>query len=167
MLWFELGYRQKWHPTPVFWPGKSMDGGAWWAAVSGVAQSWTRLKRLSSSSSTGRKSIEFGAYIRYFLYLRNYIPTLYEKNGFIYFVQLYSILRWNYKYNICYYLMTWAESHLFDIYLVILPILSVSKYSRITIFQHITLNACLSSQRPANIWDYRDFISQRIGNLEY
>ena len=26
-------------------------GGAWWAAVYGVAQSWTRLKRLSSSSS--------------------------------------------------------------------------------------------------------------------
>ena len=23
-----------------------MDGGAWWAAVNGVAQSWTRLKRL-------------------------------------------------------------------------------------------------------------------------
>ena len=28
------------------------DGGAWWAAVYGVAQSWTRLKRLSSSSSS-------------------------------------------------------------------------------------------------------------------
>ena len=27
------------------------DGGAWWAAISGVAQSRTRLKRLSSSSS--------------------------------------------------------------------------------------------------------------------
>ena len=27
------------------------DGGAWWAAVYGFAQSWTRLKRLSSSSS--------------------------------------------------------------------------------------------------------------------
>ena len=26
------------------------DGGAWWAAVYGVAQNWTRLKRLSSSS---------------------------------------------------------------------------------------------------------------------
>ena len=26
------------------------DGGAWWAAISGVAQSWTRLMRLSSSS---------------------------------------------------------------------------------------------------------------------
>ena len=28
------------------------DGGAWWAAVSGVAQSSTRLKRLSSNSSS-------------------------------------------------------------------------------------------------------------------
>ena len=27
------------------------DGGAWWAAVSGAAQSWTRLKQLSGSSS--------------------------------------------------------------------------------------------------------------------
>ena len=32
------------------------DGGAWWAAVYGVTQSWTWLKRLSSSSS----SIGFG-----------------------------------------------------------------------------------------------------------
>ena len=28
------------------------DGGVWWAAVYGVAQSWTRLKQLSSSSSS-------------------------------------------------------------------------------------------------------------------
>ena len=28
------------------------DGRAWWAAIHGVAQSWTRLKRLSSSSSS-------------------------------------------------------------------------------------------------------------------
>ena len=27
------------------------DGGAWWEAIYGVAQSWARLKRLSSSSS--------------------------------------------------------------------------------------------------------------------
>ena len=33
------------------------DGGAWWAAVYGVTQSRTRLKRLSSSSSSS--SIEF------------------------------------------------------------------------------------------------------------
>ena len=30
------------------------DGGAWWASVCRVAQSWTRLKRLSSSSSSKR-----------------------------------------------------------------------------------------------------------------
>ena len=30
--------------------GNPRDGGAWWAAVYGVAQSQTRLKRLSSSS---------------------------------------------------------------------------------------------------------------------
>ena len=34
------------------------DGGAWWAAISGVAQSRTRLKRLSSSSSTIKAGIE-------------------------------------------------------------------------------------------------------------
>ena len=28
------------------------DGGAWWVAVYGVAQSWTRLKQLSSNSSS-------------------------------------------------------------------------------------------------------------------
>ena len=34
------------------------DGGAWWAAVYGVAQSWTRLKRLSSSSSSSRALLQ-------------------------------------------------------------------------------------------------------------
>ena len=32
------------------------DGGAWWAAVYGVAQSWTRLEWLSSSSSSSSSS---------------------------------------------------------------------------------------------------------------
>ena len=35
-----------------------MDGGAWWAAIYGVAQSWTWLKWLSSSSSSSSMSIE-------------------------------------------------------------------------------------------------------------
>ena len=35
------------------------DGGAWWAAVYGVAQSWTQLKRLSSSSSNARWLVSF------------------------------------------------------------------------------------------------------------
>ena len=29
------------------------NGGAWWAAMYGVTQSWTQLKQLSSSSSPG------------------------------------------------------------------------------------------------------------------
>ena len=33
------------------------DRGAWWAAVYGVTQSWTRLKRFSSSSSSSYKLI--------------------------------------------------------------------------------------------------------------
>ena len=43
------------HSSVLAWriPG---TGGAWWAAVYGVAQSWTQLKRLSSSS---RDSIVF------------------------------------------------------------------------------------------------------------
>ena len=34
-----------------------VEGGAWWAAVHGVAKSRTRLKRLSSSSSTLAKTL--------------------------------------------------------------------------------------------------------------
>ena len=46
-----MHWRRKWQPTPVFLPGESQEGGAWWAAVYGVGQSWTQLKQLSSSSS--------------------------------------------------------------------------------------------------------------------
>ena len=38
------------HASILTW-GNPMDRGAWWAAVYEVAQSRTRLKRLSSSSS--------------------------------------------------------------------------------------------------------------------
>ena len=33
------------------------DGGAWWAAVYGVTQSQTRLKRLSSSNSSSSRGL--------------------------------------------------------------------------------------------------------------
>ena len=49
-----MHWRTKWQPTPVFLPGASQGRGVWWAAVYGVAQSRTRLKRLSSSSSSCR-----------------------------------------------------------------------------------------------------------------
>ena len=45
-----MHWRRKWQPTPVSLPGESQGRGAWWAAVYGVTQSRTRLKRLSSSS---------------------------------------------------------------------------------------------------------------------
>ena len=44
-----MHWRRKWQPTSVFLPGESQGRGAWWAAVYGVAQSRTQLKRLSSS----------------------------------------------------------------------------------------------------------------------
>ena len=40
------------NPVQCFCLENPRDGGAMWAAVYGVAQSWTRLKRLSSSSRT-------------------------------------------------------------------------------------------------------------------
>ena len=47
-----MHWRRKWQPTPVFLLENPRDGGAWRAAVYGVAPSRTRLKRLSSSSSS-------------------------------------------------------------------------------------------------------------------
>ena len=43
-------WRSQWHPTPALLTGKSsppMDGGAWWAAVHGVAKSRTRLSNIA------------------------------------------------------------------------------------------------------------------------
>ena len=47
-----MHWRRKWQPTPVFLPGESQG-----AAVYGVAQNRTRLKRLSSSSSSSSRSM--------------------------------------------------------------------------------------------------------------
>ena len=47
-----MHWRRKWQPTPMFLPGESQGRGSLWAAVYGVEQSRTWLKRLSSSSST-------------------------------------------------------------------------------------------------------------------
>ena len=43
------------------------DGGAWWAAVFGVAQSRTRLKRLSSSSSNAYHYLKLSCWFVCFL----------------------------------------------------------------------------------------------------
>ena len=46
----KMPWRKKRQSTPVFLPSESQGRGAWWAAICGVAQSQTQLKRLSSSS---------------------------------------------------------------------------------------------------------------------
>ena len=43
--------RRQWHPLQCSCLESPMDGGAWWAAVHGVAKSQTRLKQLCCSSS--------------------------------------------------------------------------------------------------------------------
>ena len=56
-----MHWRRKWQPTQCSCLENPRDGGAWWAAVYGVAQSWTRLKWLSSSNyylQTGQMAIE-------------------------------------------------------------------------------------------------------------
>ena len=46
-----MHWRRKWQPIPVFLPGGSQGRGSLvWAAIFGVAQSRTRLKRLSGST---------------------------------------------------------------------------------------------------------------------
>ena len=59
-----MHWRRKWQSTPVFLPGESQGRGAWWAAVSGVSQSRTRLKRLSSSSNKHMKRCSTSLIIR-------------------------------------------------------------------------------------------------------
>ena len=52
-----MHWRRKWQPTPVFCLENPRDGGAWWAAFYGVAQSRTQLKQLSSSNSSSSSSL--------------------------------------------------------------------------------------------------------------
>ena len=50
-MWYENGEGDG-NPLQYSCLENPMDGGAWWAAVHGVAQSRTRLTRLSSSSKS-------------------------------------------------------------------------------------------------------------------
>ena len=43
----KIPWGRKWQPTPVFLPGKSKDGGVWWATVPGVAKSQTQLNNFT------------------------------------------------------------------------------------------------------------------------
>ena len=47
-----MHWKRKWHPLQCSCLENPRDGGAWWAAIYGVAQSQARLKWISSSSSS-------------------------------------------------------------------------------------------------------------------
>ena len=51
-LFIFMHWRRKWQPLQCSCLENPRDGEAWWAAIYGVAQNQTRLKRLSSSSSS-------------------------------------------------------------------------------------------------------------------
>ena len=63
------------NPLQYFCLENPREGGAWWAAVYGVAQSRTRLKPLSSSSSS-RIARSYGSFI--FSFLRNFHTVLHS-----------------------------------------------------------------------------------------
>ena len=69
-----MHWRRKWQPTPVFLPGESQGRGSLVAAVYGVAQSWTWLKRLSSSSRVLITGLSFF----YFFKLKNKNPFIFK-----------------------------------------------------------------------------------------
>ena len=60
------------HPLQCSCPENPRDGGAWWAAVYGAAQSWTPLKRLSSSSSSSVLSPT----LEYYILMKDYLVCL-------------------------------------------------------------------------------------------
>ena len=63
LLFTFIHWRRKWQPTPVFLPGEFQEWGSLVAAVYGVAQSRTRLKRLSSSSSNVESTVRPFCYL--------------------------------------------------------------------------------------------------------
>ena len=54
-----MHWRSKWRSHQYSCLENPRDGGPWWAAVYGFAQSWTRLRRLSSRSSSSRSGFKF------------------------------------------------------------------------------------------------------------
>ena len=61
-------WRRKWQPLQCSCLENPRDGGAWWAPVYGVTQSRTRLKRLSSSSSSSSTKFYSGVQIVIFIH---------------------------------------------------------------------------------------------------
>ena len=51
----KIPWRKAWQLTPVFLPGEFQGRRAWWTIVHGIANSQTRLKRLSRHAQAEEK----------------------------------------------------------------------------------------------------------------
>ena len=74
-----LHWRRTWQPTPVFLPGESQGWGTWRASTYGIAQSRTRLKWLSSSSSRTPRlisNVTFGYNTGYSSFLNYFLESM-------------------------------------------------------------------------------------------
>ena len=82
------------------------DGGAWWAAIYGVTQSWTRLRWLSSSSM--HIFIILGSNLSVFYSTLEWIESLSsndkERNNCLYSVELRTKIVNSKKYTVVLYL---------------------------------------------------------------
>ena len=80
------------------------DGGAWWAAVYGVEQSWTRLKGLSSSEDY---PIIFIHFLDYFVKKSSYLDSFCYYFNFVYFTYYFIVL---FRQSFCYFSDIWDDN---------------------------------------------------------
>ena len=74
------------------------DGGAWWAAVYGVAQSWTRLKRLSSSSTSVCSLVLLGLLVNISYIFSIFASILFPRSWIICTVIILNYFFWKVDY---------------------------------------------------------------------
>ena len=118
-----MHWRRKWQPTPVFLLGESQGWRSLVGSVYGVAQSWTRLKQLSSSSSSSSSQIHNGQCrerggqsTEKVFWFSNFYCHAIKKNTFISHYML--VLLWNHRF---FKYLIWFNS----VKLLFLPILKL------------------------------------------
>ena len=130
-----MHWSRKWQPTPVFLAGESQGWGACWASVCGIAQSRTRLKQLSSSSSSIVNITPYFSWI----YKRE-IARLWDK-----------CMSDNASFPIwlCHYISTSTEFLFFFFFLILINALVL----HILFWGSFVLSTCVCVAMPCGLWD--------------
>ena len=82
-----MPWRRKWQPLQCSCLENPRDGGAWWAAVYGVAQSRIQLKRLSSSSSSKSHMALQSSYTS-----PGWLTSRHKIKAFFFFLSLFKLM---------------------------------------------------------------------------